>query len=135
MEFAEDDTEEERRLKFRVLEYYNARIDERIRRKKFIIERGLLDIKKQQKLEKKRTKEEREIINSMKPFARFSTKEEHENLVNHMLKEYHLRVLIAQFKYFKGQGCTNLDDIESYIEKKKPDGKMSMSETSNFLSR
>ena len=46
MEFSDDDTEEERKLKFLVLEYYNARIDERVRRKRFVIERGLLDVKK-----------------------------------------------------------------------------------------
>lgn len=33
MEFNDDDTEEETKLKFQVLEYYNARLDERIRRK------------------------------------------------------------------------------------------------------
>ena len=45
MEFNDDDNEEETRLKFQVLEYYNARLDERIRRKKFVIDRGLLDLK------------------------------------------------------------------------------------------
>lgn len=63
MEFNDDDTEEEIQLKFKVLEYYNARLDERIRRKKFVIDRGLLDLKKIQKQEKKRSKEERDIIN------------------------------------------------------------------------
>jgi transcriptional adapter 2-alpha len=33
MEFNDDDTEEETKLKLQVLEYYNARLDERIRRK------------------------------------------------------------------------------------------------------
>lgn len=33
MEFYDDDTKEERDLKFLVLEYYNKRLDERTRRK------------------------------------------------------------------------------------------------------
>jgi transcriptional adapter 2-alpha len=55
-------------LKNDVIELYNARIDERIRRKKFVLERGLLDFKRTQKQERKKTKEERDIINSMKIF-------------------------------------------------------------------
>ena len=123
MEFNDDDTEEERTLKLQVLEYYNARLDERIRRKKFVIERGLLDLKKIQRQERKRSKEEREIINAMKPFARFSEKKEHERRVNSLLKEYQLRVLIGQLKYFREQGLTTLDGIETFIEEKKKEGK------------
>lgn len=63
MEFFEDDTPENIELKNSVIELYNARLDERIRRKKFVIERGLLDLKKVQKFERKKSKEEREIIN------------------------------------------------------------------------
>lgn len=118
MEFSENDSQEETNLKYKVLEYYNARLDERIRRKKFVVERGLLDIKKVQKQEKKRSKEERDIINAMKPFARFSDKKEHERRVNGLLKEYQLRVLISQLKYFQSQGLTTLDQVESHIEEK-----------------
>ncbi len=46
MEFFEEDTEENIQLKNSVIELYNARLDERIRRKKFVIERGLLDLKR-----------------------------------------------------------------------------------------
>lgn len=46
MEFFDDDTEQDTQLKNDVIELYNARLDERIRRKKFVIERGLLDFKK-----------------------------------------------------------------------------------------
>jgi transcriptional adapter 2-alpha len=102
-----------------VIELYNARLDERIRRKKFVLERGLLDFKKTQKQERKKTKEEREIMNSMKIFARFNTAEDHEKLVNSLLKERLLREVIEQLKYFKEKGCTNLDSIEKYIERGK----------------
>jgi transcriptional adapter 2-alpha len=77
MEFFDDDTPENIELKNNVIELYNARLDERVRRKKFVIERGLLDLKKIQKYERKKSKEEREIINQMKIFARFNTEEQH----------------------------------------------------------
>ncbi len=68
-------------MKYKLLDIYNARLDERIKRKKFVIERGLLDLRKQNNLDKERTKEEKEIHNMMKVFSRFSTPEEHEKLV------------------------------------------------------
>jgi transcriptional adapter 2-alpha len=91
LEYFDDDTEHDIKLKNDVIELYNARIDERIRRKKFVVERGLLDFKKTQKQERKKTKEEREIINSMKIFARFNTAEDHEKLVQGIIKEKELR--------------------------------------------
>lgn len=71
MEFHDDDTPENILLKENVLELYTARLDERIRRKKFVIERGLLDLKHVQRSERKYSKEEREIVNKCKIFARF----------------------------------------------------------------
>ena len=53
MEFFDEDTDEDVNLKHSVIELYNARLDERIRRKKFVIERGLLDLKRTQKFERK----------------------------------------------------------------------------------
>jgi len=94
MEFFEEDTEENILLKNSVIELYNARLDERIRRKKFVIDRGLLDLKRTQKKERKRSQEERDIINSMKIFARFNSEEEHQNIVNNLIKERLLREAI-----------------------------------------
>jgi transcriptional adapter 2-alpha len=71
MEFNDDDKESELKMKFKLLDIYNARLDERIKRKKFVIERGLLDLRKQNNLDKERTKEEKEMYNMMKVFSRF----------------------------------------------------------------
>ena len=109
MEFFDDDTPENIALKNSVIELYNARLDERIKRKKFTIERGLLDLKSQQKKERKKSKEDREIINNLKPFARFHTKEEHQELENLLCKERHLKELIDQLKFFRSKGLTTLD--------------------------
>ena len=87
MEFNEDDTAENIELKNSVIELYNARLDERNRRKKFVIERGLLNLKQVQKFEQKRPKDEREIINRMKIFARFNSAKEHTDLVHSILRE------------------------------------------------
>lgn len=116
MEFFDEDNEETLNLKNSIIELYNARLDERIRRKKFVIERGLLDIKRTQKFERKRSKEERDIINQMKVFARFNTEEEHQKIVNNLIKERTLRDVIEQLKFFRSKGITSIEQIERYIE-------------------
>lgn len=123
MEFFEDDTPENIELKNNVIELYNARLDERIRRKKFTIDRGLLDIKKTQKNERKKCPEDRFIINALKPFARFQTEEEHTRLTHTLLKERRVKELIEQLKFYKSKGCTTIDQIEKFIEAQKAKSK------------
>ena len=81
MEFNDDDDPSERSLKIKIINIYNAKLDERERRKKFILERGLLDYKKQQAMDRRRPKDEREVYQQMRMFARFHTAEEHEEFV------------------------------------------------------
>jgi transcriptional adapter 2-alpha len=73
LEFNEDDNEEDIRTKFRIIDIYNSKLDERIRRKDFVIDRKLLDLKEQNHIDRNRTKEEKEIYNMMKAFQRFNT--------------------------------------------------------------
>lgn len=97
MEFNDDDSEEEKRMKFRLIDIYNHKLTERIRRKEFVISRKLLDVKEQTRLEK-RTKEEKEIHNMMKIFARFSTPEDHDKLVQGIIKEKQIRQRLEDLK-------------------------------------
>ena len=43
-------------MKFRLMDIYNHKLDERIKRKEFVISRKLLDIREQMRLDKARTK-------------------------------------------------------------------------------
>ena len=56
MEFRKTDHATERQLKLDVIAVYNHRLDEREKRKKFVIDHNLLDYKKQQIGGKKRPK-------------------------------------------------------------------------------
>jgi transcriptional adapter 2-alpha len=44
-------------MKFRLIDIYNQKLTERIRRKEFVISRKLLDLREQMRLDKNRTKE------------------------------------------------------------------------------
>jgi len=45
----------------------------------------------------------------MKIFARFNTEEQHQKLVNTLLKERLLKEVIEQLKFFKNKGLKTLD--------------------------
>ena len=117
MEFKEEDTKWERDLKLKVLEIYNSRLDGRIERKKFILERGLLERK-----EKKRSKEEREVYNNMRVFARFHSAEEHEAFIQGLLNEQRLRKRIEQLQSYRLNGIRTLADGDLFeVERRKRD--------------
>jgi hypothetical protein len=50
MEFNHDDHPAERAMKLKVIGIYNTKLTERDERKKFVIERGVIDVKKQQQV-------------------------------------------------------------------------------------
>ena len=114
MEFKDEDTKWERELKLRVLEIYNSKLDARAERKRFILERGLLERK-----ERKRGKEEREIWNNMRVFARFHSAEEHEQFVSGLVNEARLRRRIEKLQQWRSSGVKTLKEGEKYDDDKK----------------
>jgi transcriptional adapter 2-alpha len=108
------DTELDRDVKTKVLEIYNWKLDERVRRKQFVIERGLLDFKKQQQSEKRKSKEERELHAKMRPFARFWPQEEHEEYTKALVFERRIRDKIKQLQIQRRNGITNFEDAEQF---------------------
>merc|ERR1712150_188026 len=86
MEFRPEDKKSENALKLQVLDIYNRKLRERIKRKEFIIQRDLLD-----KKTRKKNKEEMEIYKNMRPFARLHSPEEHEKMIEGKVRELKLR--------------------------------------------
>ena len=125
LEFLEEDTEEDRKLKFKMLELYNSELDERQKRKEFVIGRNLLDIKKQINFEKKLPRDEREIYNCLKPFARFLSPVEFQDFFEGIIIEKNLRQRIEQLKNLKAQGCKTYEDVvnKTKIEMKRKHSK------------
>ena len=103
----------------KILEIYNIRLDERIKRKNFVIERDMLDLKKQNTLDRIRTKEEKEIYNLLKIFARFNTPEDHEKLVQGIYKEKMLKRRIEELRFYKKIGLKTFEEVELYLQEKK----------------
>lgn len=74
----EDPTDPDEELKLAVLDIYNDKLAIRQERKALIFERGLLDFKKVQAQERKRSKEEKDMMYRFRAFARMLTKEDFE---------------------------------------------------------
>jgi transcriptional adapter 2-alpha len=119
MEFSDDDHPTERELKLKVIEIYNQKLAERERRKKFVVDHGLLDYKLHQQTERRRPKDEREIIAQMRPFARFQTPQEHEKLVEGLIAAMRLRKQILLLQEYRKNGVRTLAETELYDSEKK----------------
>jgi transcriptional adapter 2-alpha len=66
-----------------------------------VIERNLLDLKKQMNFERKLSKDDRELYNCLKPFARFVNQNEFMDLFEGLVLEKNLRQRLNQLKYYK----------------------------------
>mmetsp|Transcript_37358 Transcript_37358/g.72988 ORF Transcript_37358/g.72988 Transcript_37358/m.72988 type:complete len:510 (-) Transcript_37358:136-1665(-) len=113
------DTEQDKELKMKILEAYNWKLEERIRRKSFILERNLLDYKKQHSQERRRTKDERELWQHMRQFARFWPQEEHEEYMRGLILERKIRKRIEQLQTFRRAGLHNFADADAFEDAKK----------------
>ncbi|CAD6499949.1 BgTH12-04054 [Blumeria graminis f. sp. triticale] len=110
--------EPEMELKMTVMDIYNARLTQRAERKKIIFEHNLLDYKKNSALDKKRTKEEREILNKAKPFARMMNRDDFQEFCNGLVEEHHLRHAIAQLFEWRNMKIDDLRAGEKYEQEK-----------------
>lgn len=116
MEFKDTDTEDERELKLRVLRIYAKRLDERKRRKDFILERNLLY---PNHFEKDLSPEERAICRRYDVFMRFHSKEEHEDLLQTVISEHRTLKRIQELKEARAAGCRTAAEADRYLEQKR----------------
>jgi hypothetical protein len=114
MEFSPSDSQEERDIKIRVIEIYNSKLDEREKRKQFLIDHDLLDYRKKQREDRKLPADERDLVNRMRLFARFHSAEEHKKLIDELLKAKRLRKEIARLQMYHRMGFTSLLDVERF---------------------
>ncbi|GAB2274998.1 hypothetical protein Dimus_009766 [Dionaea muscipula] len=116
MEFKDTDTETEREIKLRVLRIYSRRLDERKRRKDFILERNLLY---PDPFLKSLSPEERELCQRYRIFMRFHSKEEHEDLLRNVIEEHRIVKRIQDLQEARAAGCRTSAEAQRYIREKR----------------
>lgn len=110
--------EPEMELKLTVMEIYNNRLTQRVERKKVIFEHNLLEYRENTKAEKKRSREERELLNKAKPFARMMNRHDFEQFCQGLIDELNLRQAIAQLQEWRSMRIGDLKSGEKYEQEK-----------------
>ncbi|QRV94345.1 Myb-like DNA-binding domain protein [Ceratobasidium sp. AG-Ba] len=108
------ESEDSLELKLALIDMYNERLDARVEAKAIVLERGLTDHKRIQQAERKRSKEDREAINKLKPLARLQTADDFENLVAGLLYENTLKRRIAELQHYRTMGITTFAEADRY---------------------
>jgi len=122
MEFSANDLPQDRALKIQVIQIYNAKLDERERRKKFVTSRGLLDYRKNQQADSKLPQDERDLLRRLRLFERLQTPEEHKCFVAGLLKAKRIRKDIAKLQMYRRLGIRTLAEAEKYeLDKERRD--------------
>jgi len=129
------DTEQDKELKMKILEAYNWKLEERVRRKQFILDRNLLDFKKQQAQDRRRTKEEREMWTQMRQFCRFWPQEEHEEYMRGVILERKIRRRIEQLQQYRLAGLHTFAEADVYeTDRRKKEQEERLKRSKNELS-
>lgn len=105
-------------LKLTVIDMYNERLDRRLRRKHFMFERNLVDYRRNQAAERRRPKEEKELLSRTKHFAQMQTALDYEDFLNGLCYEEALRKAAAQLQHYRKMGILTLDDASAYEREK-----------------
>ncbi|KAI9075981.1 hypothetical protein K1719_042053 [Acacia pycnantha] len=116
MEFKDTDTESERLLKLQVLQIYSKRLDERKRRKDFILERNLLYA---DPFEKSLTPEEKQICQHYRVFMRFHSEEEHKEFIKSIIEEHRIVKRIKDLQEARAAGCRLSANAYRFIDLKR----------------
>ena len=119
IEFKENDTSNMNDMYDRILSNYNNVLDKREERKKFILEKNLIDVKKQVMSEKKLSKEDREIYQSLKQNIKYLTNEQFRDYFAGVILEKNLRSRLNQLLYYSKIGYKTYDQIYGYINELK----------------
>ncbi|TPX38235.1 hypothetical protein SmJEL517_g00210 [Synchytrium microbalum] len=114
MTFDETDDPHESDLKVAVLDAYNTILDRRQLRRKFIFDRGFLDFRKIQNQEKKRTKDEKDLLQKIRVYAKMQTAEDFDNFVEGLAAEQKLRDRIQLLQRWRRMGITSMKEAQDY---------------------
>lgn len=113
-----NEADPEMELKLKVMDIYNSRLTQRMERKKIIFEHELLEYKRNQAVEKKRSKEEKELFHKCKPFARMIQHKDFDTFYEGLAYEQNLRQAITQLQEWHKMGIGDLAAGEKYEQEK-----------------
>lgn len=118
MEIQKEDSEADRQLQLYVLIIYCHKLKEREKRKKFVLDRKLTDVKAIQAVKKKWSKQERDFRKKLNVFMCYTSSEDMEIFTKGMQDERALRNHITMLREGRRQGATTVKECERKHAKK-----------------
>lgn len=118
MVFDPEDGEAEVELKLTVLDIYYSRLTSRAERKRCMLEHGLLEYRKSIANEKRRTREERELLNKIKPFIRIMNDQDYQEFSEMIVEEHQCLKRIAELQEYRQNGIQTLEAAAKYEQDK-----------------
>ncbi|KAH7582264.1 Myb-like DNA-binding domain [Nakaseomyces glabratus] len=109
MVFEPDDQPLDLELKFAILDIYSSRLTVRAEKKRLLFENKLMEYRKLQNIDKKRSKEAKDLYNKIKAFARVMTAQDFEEFSKDILEELQCRTRIHQLQEWRSKGLTTLE--------------------------
>lgn len=119
LQFTDDDSVFDVNLKLTMLDVYSGVLERRMAKKMFIFEHNLLEFRKQQTIDKMRSKEDRDIFNQIKPYARFMTSKTFDSFLIGLVKEEELRRKNQMHQEYRRHGLRTFPEISRFEGEKK----------------
>ncbi|XP_020619851.1 transcriptional adapter 2-alpha-like isoform X1 [Orbicella faveolata] len=114
IEFDSTDSDLLRELKIAAVEIFLSRLRQRFYRKHIVRKYGLINIRKLQTVERKQSKAERDLRDSLRPFARLHSPDQHEIFVQGLLMENFLKKEIVSLQEYRSAGICTRKGAEVY---------------------
>lgn len=116
--FDPDDSPGDIELKLTILDIYNSRLTTRVERKRVLILNNLLDYRKNISNDKRKSKEEKDLLKKINVMIRILTPTDFENFSKDILTELKCRIKIQQLQNWRLNGITNLEDGNKFEKDK-----------------
>lgn len=112
--------DEEKQLKVAILKHYYSIIEERRARRMLALNLGMTkDFKRTQQAERARSRTEQKVLQHLRPFARFLSTLDFENLVAGCVEEEELRRRIGQLQEYRRAGLRSFSQVPSFEQDQK----------------
>lgn len=101
-------------LKLAVLDIYNDHLDRRAWKKRFLFERNIIDYRRLVAAERRRPKEERDLLARIRHFATLQTAADFDELFHNLCYEEALKKTIRQLQQYRRMGITTFAEAAKY---------------------
>ena len=109
MVFEPDDQPLDIELKFAIIDIYNSRLTTRTEKKRLLFENNLMEYRKLQSIDKRRSKEVKELYNKIKPYAALMSAQDFKDFSRDVLEEMRCRSRIHQLQEWRRNGITTME--------------------------